>query len=771
MGLGSRSQSDYVRGVTQVCGPGGNVDSGDCWDNRYGYGIKCDTWFRRDTSKEAIHVSAMTGWVVKCPDDYAVTGVCFSGSGSDCRQFSTTDSDNSAYSQVHTILECTPVAGGLGDVIKRCPGDDERQGYENSVAKIFYGAPAPSGSVYTWVCNGGSNIKDCSANLQDSRGGSTPTCRGDNPSGTEVDYNAMTMGFAAEINNQYTGRRLESEAYSDGGGALTDDQVVAGATTSTVCPYLPASGGATDEDRLSTCFTSDAYTDVDWGSTDTPTILNMQPTNPCDNFDYSDGRESSQYMEPHCKSDGSFLDYHWDGCDYGVHSHEHCHERGFQTTFAQRPNNFKAGLFVLTDPDSELVMSAERCTERLGDGRGGCDDDGFDIAIFVETVGDTDTTGSCCTAPNPLPNPQGHINNWEDGGNDNTQWCSGYCITNNCLLFKNVNVATLQPPTNPSSYTSSNIVNQATQWPLTPGFGNHKFKSVQWRGRTKLSAFPPESELQLPAWTRDGTCAPGTREQCQLLCDNTVGCAGVSFVDSAECQKKGCRLWSSTYYDLYNGIVEDAAAAATKTLYEQHGCVSTNTLGTISGNVTEDRRACPEPTTRLNTAQFGAADETTTDIKVADVDGDGRADVLVSSGRDHVRIFRGTSATQESGDFSAIVPETLAASQLPERTRQLSEHPYSRFPGDARVDTSVELANAQQIFIADFDNNGRMDLFLHSPAPSAGSCAMRCHEQGRFGYDSFEIRHANVADDDEAEPTFCYCGMLRFLDALTFTRI
>ena len=48
---------------------------------------------------------------------------------------------------------------------------------------------------------------------------------------------------------------------------------------------------------------------------------------------------------------------------------------------------------------------------------------------------------------------------------------------------------------------------------------------------------------------------------------------------------------------------------------------------------------------------------------------------------------------------------------------------------------------------------------------------MRCHEQGRFGYDSFEIRHANVADDDEAEPTFCYCGMLRFLDALTFTRI
>ena len=28
---------------------------------------------------------------------------------------------------------------------------------------------------------------------------------------------------------------------------------------------------------------------------------------------------------------------------------------------------------------------------------------------------------------------------------------------------------------------------------------------------------------------------------------------------------------------------------------------------------------------------------------------------------------------------------------------------------------------------------------------------MRCHEQGRFGYDSFEIRHTNVAADNEAE--------------------
>ena len=35
---------------------------------------------------------------------------------------------------------------------------------------------------------------------------------------------------------------------------------------------------------------------------------------------------------------------------------------------------------------------------------------------------------------------------------------------------------------------------------------------------------------------------------------------------------------------------------------------------------------------------------------------------------------------------------------------------------------------------------------------------MRCHAQGRFGYDSFEIRHTTVGDDPEAEPTYCYCG-------------
>ena len=82
--------------------------------------------------------------------------------------------------------------------------------------------------------------------------------------------------------------------------------------------------------------------------------------------------------------------------------------------------------------------------------------------------------------------------------------------------------------------------------------------------------------------------------------------------------------------------------------------------------------------------------------------------------------------------------------------------PYSRFPGNAEADAN--LANARQVVVADFDSDERMDLFLHAPAPSAGSCAQRCHGLGRFGRDDFEIRHTNDGGHDEAEPTYCYCG-------------
>ena len=82
--------------------------------------------------------------------------------------------------------------------------------------------------------------------------------------------------------------------------------------------------------------------------------------------------------------------------------------------------------------------------------------------------------------------------------------------------------------------------------------------------------------------------------------------------------------------------------------------------------------------------------------------------------------------------------------------------PYSRFPGDAR--DSRLMANAKQLFVRDFNLDGKMDIFLHAPALSPGSCAQRCHALGRFGYDSFQVHHAGYPDEDEHEKSYCYCG-------------
>ena len=70
-----------------------------------------------------------------------------------------------------------------------------------------------------------------------------------------------------------------------------------------------------------------------------------------------------------------------------------------------------------------------------------------------------------------------------------------------------------------------------------------------------------------------------------------------------------------------------------------------------------------------------------------------------------------------------------------------------------------ELPSSRQLIIADFDNNGRSDLFIHSPAPSARLVCAAVPFQGTVWL-TFEIQHANVdlAAFPEAVPSFCYCG-------------
>ena len=86
--------------------------------------------------------------------------------------------------------------------------------------------------------------------------------------------------------------------------------------------------------------------------------------------------------------------------------------------------------------------------------------------------------------------------------------------------------------------------------------------------------------------------------------------------------------------------------------------------------------------------------------------------------------------------------------------------PTRAFPGDALLD--APLPNIHQIFLADFDQDGDLDIFLHAPALSPGSCAQRCHSVGRFGFDSFKVHHAGFTavhpKEDVDEHSFCYCG-------------
>ena len=117
---------------------------------------------------------------------------------------------------------------------------------------------------------------------------------------------------------------------------------------------------------------------------------------------------------------------------------------------------------------------------------------------------------------------------------------------------------------------------------------------------------------------------------------------------------------------------------------------------------------------------------------------------------DQVVIFRANSA---AGDV--LAPLVLTGADY------LTELPYHQSAGRRLLSqspggTSGEdvLPSHKALFVADMDNNGGPDLVVHSPAASEGSCAMRCHQRGRFGFDSFDLPNALGG---EGKP-FCFCG-------------
>jgi len=155
---------------------------------------------------------------------------------------------------------------------------------------------------------------------------------------------------------------------------------------------------------------------------------------------------------------------------------------------------------------------------------------------------------------------------------------------------------------------------------------------------------------------REGVLA--RTEECQALCDSTADCNYILEFHS-------CSAVSDLHCYMYMGEITrytDAGTAIEDNMKDIYGC----TLGTNQGEVHGLTRDCGAPLGGGFTGVhlFGDADEDTSDIKLAYLDGDEYPEVITSSGRGHVRVYRGTARALETGDYSDIVPETFQDSSL-----------------------------------------------------------------------------------------------------------
>ena len=344
-----------------------------------------------------------------------------------------------------------------------------------------------------------------------------------------------------------------------------------------------------------------------------------------------------------------------------------------------------------------------------------------------------------------------------------------------------------------------------------PGTENCNDKKTTYKLKDALHPLPG-----YPGNSLHDIYGPSTMSNCVELCEKTSGCDEI--IITRHCH---VRLKYQCFMMTTGRLTRDGTEEVRPTFNSEFGCDLNIGAGAgYHAEVWVRRRTCGlSPLGGISDwHQFGDADEESSDIAIAFVDTDNYPEVITSSGRDHVRVYRGTDETTATADFSRIVPETFnpiharalqqqvveelpgsecAASYVePGETAvaccgQLSvgavgeeyicpidfpvckdyafgvqwgrchtASPYTQYPGDAR-DTRL-MANVQQIFVSDFDRDGRMDIFLHAPALSPGSCAQRCHSMGRFGYDSFKMHHIDLvehaADASDHEESYCYCG-------------
>ena len=143
--------------------------------------------------------------------------------------------------------------------------------------------------------------------------------------------------------------------------------------------------------------------------------------------------------------------------------------------------------------------------------------------------------------------------------------------------------------------------------------------------------------------------------ECEQLCDATAGCNVILELHSCfALSDYQCYMFES------DEPQRDAAGLAiTEKLGtdSQYGC----SLLADGSHGTARRRACA---VRVGGGlgemfEFGHEDEDTSDVEIAYLDSDDYPDVVTSSGRGLVRVYRGTLHSRDEGDFSATMPETM----------------------------------------------------------------------------------------------------------------
>ena len=124
--------------------------------------------------------------------------------------------------------------------------------------------------------------------------------------------------------------------------------------------------------------------------------------------------------------------------------------------------------------------------------------------------------------------------------------------------------------------------------------------------------------------------------------------------------------------------------------------------------------------------EFGSAQDETLDLWIGRLNSDEYFDVVEANGFGHTKIYYGDHYSHSTGDMGHIQPVVLNG--LHER------------------------ANTRHVQVADMDQDGHNDVVVHNVA-QRGNCAVRCREEGRFGFAKFTLRTTASSEHDG-----CYCS-------------